>query len=132
MPDSPKHKTFQKGDELLREGETADEAYLILRGEVEIRKGSLTDHPTPIARLGKGEVIGELSMIDQHAHAATVIATEETEVSILSRAEFQRRLEKMDPLMRGVLNILVKRLRFTLDKTAVTTNDVNWTDWRKE
>ena len=49
---------------ILKEGKYSDAAYTILNGKVEIRMGAFGDNPQALAVLGKGDVIGEMSLSD--------------------------------------------------------------------
>ena len=122
--------TFSSNDYLVREGATDEAAFLITSGKVEIRKGELSNSPLTLAVLGKGEVIGEMALFDDHPHMASAIALEETKVSAISRDEFQRRAAYMDPVMRGIVTILIKRIRNLSDMVSAQTTDVNWSNWK--
>ena len=129
---SGRHRTFRVGDELLSEGKLTKVAYLIMDGEVEVRVGARTNHPKIVATLGKGEVIGELSMLDDDVPTATVVATRETKVSLLTRQQFQDRLESMDPVMKGVLRVLIRRIRTLMAEKAEGPDDQgDWSGWNK-
>jgi CRP/FNR family transcriptional regulator, cyclic AMP receptor protein len=123
--------TFEPNEKLLKEGERGDFAYLILSGKVNIVKGAMTNTPVTLAVVGKGEVVGEMSMFDDHAHMASVIAAEKTITTRISREQFQARLESMDPVMRGIMKLLGQRLRRTADDLTVEEVNVDWGNWRK-
>ena len=123
--------TFSPKDYLMREGTTVQAAFLITSGKVEIRKGEMSDNPKTLAVLGKGEVIGEMALFDDQPHMASAIALEETKVSAISRDEFQRRVAAMDPVMRGILKILVKRIRNLSEMALAETTEINWGDLKK-
>lgn len=57
------------GAELIREGERGDRMYCLVAGEVEVLRGSLV-----VVRLGPGETIGEMELIDMQPRSATVRA----------------------------------------------------------
>jgi len=111
MANDFKRQTFAANNYILKAGETSDSAYLILDGKVEIRMGAMGDEPTTLAVLGKGDVVGEMSLFDNSPHMASAIAIEKTVATTVSATEFLRRVDDMDPLMRGILKILVKRIR---------------------
>ena len=123
-------KTFKPNEHLFKEGSTSEAAYLIISGKVEIRKGDQSDHPQTLAILDKGEVVGEMSLFDDTPPMASAIAIEETVVSAISRDEFQRRVNSMDPVMRGIFKIMVNRIRKFTDGSG-KKSAVNWSDWRK-
>ena len=60
---------------LMVEQQPADKAYLILAGEVSVRR-----HGEEVARLGAGEVIGEMALINHKLRSATVVADSPLEV----------------------------------------------------
>ena len=60
---------------LMVEQQPADKAYLILSGEVSVRR-----HGEEVARLGAGEVIGEMALVNHKLRSATVVAATPLEV----------------------------------------------------
>lgn len=60
---------------LMVEQQPADKAYLILSGEVSVRR-----HGDEVARLGAGEVIGEMALVNHKLRSATVVADTPLEV----------------------------------------------------
>jgi len=60
---------------LMVEQQPADKAYLILSGEVSVRQ-----HGEEVARLGAGEVIGEMALVNHRLRSATVVAATPLEV----------------------------------------------------
>lgn len=60
---------------LMVEQQPADKAYLILAGEVSVRQ-----HGEEVARLGAGEVIGEMALLNHKLRSATVVADTPLEV----------------------------------------------------
>ncbi len=123
--------TFQEGDYLTKEGEFGDATYVILKGKVEIKIGRLNKNPQLLATRGPGDVIGEMALFDGKAHMATAIAIDKTVVNAMSRDEFRRRIEDMDPVMRGVMRLMVKRLREMADDLMKSDDEVNWASWRR-
>ena len=104
---------YPAGATVVEEGEDGDAVFLIVRGKVEIRSGTRSNHPRTLAVLGKGEVFGELAMFDGKHHMATAITREPTRVLALSRDEFHKRMATTDPVIRGVVMQMVKRFRQT-------------------
>lgn len=131
MPKGFEQLTFSPNDYLMREGATDEAVFLITSGKVEIRKGEMSETPMTLAVLGKGEVVGEMALLDGLPHMASAIALEETKVSAISRDDFHHRVAAMDPVMRGILKILIKRIREMSEKASAQTTDVNWGDWKK-
>jgi len=99
-------KVFYAGAQILKEGEAGDRAYLIQEGEVEIcRKGDI------IATLGKGELFGEMALIDDQPRMASARAITDVACVIISRATFREKLASADPFLRALINIFVRNIR---------------------
>ena len=124
--------TFQEGDFLTKEGEIGDSTYVILRGKVEIKIGRLNKNPQLLATRGAGDVIGEMALFDGKAHMASAIAINKTVVNAMSRDEFRRRIDDMDPVMRGIMRLMVKRLREMADDLMQSDDEINWASWRRK
>jgi CRP-like cAMP-binding protein len=129
-PDANRRK-FQRNDVILKEGSVSEHCYLILKGKVSVVKGMHGQTPRTVATLGKGNVFGEMALFDGHPHIATVVAIDDTEVYTMSRDEFQRMVDRMDPVMKGMVAMLVSRLRQTVDELVPKAADINWADWKK-
>ena len=104
-------RVFAKGQTLVKEGEVGADVFLIDKSKVEVRRGERHDFPYVFGVKGPGEIIGELAGFDDGAHVATVVALTETTATVMSRAEFQRRLAAMDPIMRSAILAVVRRAR---------------------
>ncbi len=133
MAEEPKFKrlTFKMNDVIVKEEAVSDAAYLVLKGRVAGQVGFHSENPRIVATLDKGNIFGEMALFDGHAHVATVIALEDTEVFAMSREHFKRLVASMDPVMKGIVRVLVSRLRQTVDELVPKASDVNWADWEK-
>ncbi len=59
------------GDKLLTEGTHPDAIYLVLEGELSV---SVKGRGTAIAHVGKGEIVGEMSLLESQPASATLCA----------------------------------------------------------
>ena len=64
-----------------------------------------------LATLKPGDHIGEMSLIDDQAHSATVKAEVVTDVLVLGRQQFLQILPENSAMAFGIMRVLVKRLR---------------------
>jgi len=115
-------KTYGPGERIFIEGDPAVCAYLIQEGRVEISMRK-DDDTVVIGTADKGEMLGEMALIDSRPRGASARCTEETTVLIVPKEEFDRRLENSDPVVKRLLQQLVRRLRdqtwATMDKSSV-------------
>ena len=122
---------FQKDKVILKEGTLGDAVYIIIEGKVEIRLGQFGKNPKTLVTRTRGDVIGEMALLDGKSHSASVVAVEDTVVNAMSPDEFRRRIGKLDPFMRGIMKMLVSRLRDATDYFRESKVEVNWIDWKR-
>ncbi|NQV81154.1 MAG: Crp/Fnr family transcriptional regulator [Alphaproteobacteria bacterium] len=113
---------------IFGEGQPGDNAYLIVSGRVEIRKGTATENPRIIAVLGPGDVVGEMALFDERPRMAEAVTLEDTEVIVVARDEFLKRLNEMNPVMKRMLQIMVGRVRGMTDEFMKRKGDSQWDD----
>jgi CRP-like cAMP-binding protein len=124
-----KKKVLPANKYILREGVVGDTAYLILDGKVEIRLGASSDTPKLLATLGEGDVIGEMSLFDNRPHMASAMAMRDTTVAVLTEDDFRQRVDSMDTVMRGILKIMIQRLRLVGNKEIIKSLRTDTTGW---
>ena len=78
--------------------------------------GTFSDNPAILATVKVGDVFGELALLEGRPHGAEAVATEPTEVLKISRQEFINRLNASDPVMKTVVNHLVRQLQGMMDE----------------
>lgn len=94
------------GRVLARQGTLGREFLLILEGAARVERNGKS-----IALLGRGDVIGEMSIIDGKPRSATVIAESPSSLLVIERRCFVALLETVPGLQRKLLVSLCERLR---------------------
>lgn len=115
---------FQRGQVVFREGDKSQEAYYIVNGLVEI---SLTaaHGVQSLAKIGPGEIFGEMGMIMDRPRSATATALENTTVEAISDKDFEQQIIQRPERLHVYLATLFERLRKTdLLLTASTSATV--------
>ena len=105
--------TYLADEAVVREGEIGDKLYIVFRGTVSVRRGPSDggDGARELARLGSGQVFGEMSLFDAETRSATVTAVEETEVLVLDRDRFYSLVQQRPQVLMEMCKVLVGRLR---------------------
>lgn len=111
---------------IFEEGELGDAAYLIMRGQVEIRKGMKTSNPQTLATLSKNAIFGEMALFDDSPRMAEAMARTNVELIAINRDEFNRRLDTIDPVMKAISMYLVGRVRHMATE-FMKRKDPRWT-----
>lgn len=110
---APERKEITEGQVLFDEGDSGAEAYLILSGHVEIYR-KIGNREEVIATVGRGGIIGEMSLIDNQPRMASARVLEGGQVSIIDENNFVARLENLnnsDKVLRRLIDVLVNRIR---------------------
>jgi CRP-like cAMP-binding protein len=97
---------FGPGQFIVRQGQVGTGLYVILSGSVKVLRGA-----DELARLGRGDFFGELSVIDQQPRNASVQAAESTEVLALASWDLLGLLESDAQLALNLIKGLVARVR---------------------
>lgn len=94
------------GQVLFEAGEVGDSMFVVASGLVQVKRGAEL-----IARLGPGEVVGEMGALDLEPRSATVVAAEPSRLIRLERNDLMDLLTDYPELMRGLAEMLVDRIR---------------------
>jgi CRP-like cAMP-binding protein len=81
--------TYEEGEELFREGDPADGAYIIEEGKVDVLSGQ-EGRPVNIGSLGKSDLFGEMAVILNQSRSATIRATQHLKVLKIDADVFLR------------------------------------------
>lgn len=118
----------KEGEVFIREGDPSDSVFIIQHGEVEvIKKEASSNQWYPLARLKKGESVGEVSLLDNNPRSASVRAAVDTillEIKIDDLNRISSDEETVISQIKGNLaREMGKRLRKTNETTVKTLHD---------
>ena len=109
-------KVFAEGDAVFKQGSTGRTAFIIQKGAVDIVLETPDGTEKLLANVGAGAIFGEMSLIDDNPRMATARVTEPTTVIVVTEQMFLQKLEKSDPFIRGLMNIMAETIRSMSDK----------------
>lgn len=90
---------------LIWEKTPADKAYLIVDGEVSVRKGG-----AEVARLGPGDVIGEMAIVNHKLRTASVVSVTPLEVIHFTKESLQSLLDEVPAFGEAIRGTTADRL----------------------
>lgn len=102
---------YKKGDTLLVQGQRSDALFILLTGKARVVVRDEREREVILSDLQPGECMGEMSLIDNAPHSATVRADTVCDVLVLESQAFARCLADNSSLSYGVMRGLVQRLR---------------------
>ena len=95
---------------IFREEEWGEHAFIIETGTVEIVKKT-TYGEKIIATISKGEMFGEMALIDDAPRMASARAVGLVKVKVIPREFVDKKIDAIDPFVRGLLRILSDHVR---------------------
>src|SRR5262245_50444416 len=101
------------GNTLFLAGDSDDDCYRIEDGLLKVTMVSRSGDERILAFVGRGDIVGELSIIDGLPRSASVVAVRDATLSCLSRTAFETFAKKHPELYKSLVEILAKRLRET-------------------
>jgi CRP-like cAMP-binding protein len=106
---------LEPGDVLFGQGEEADGLHVLERGLVQACRRLPGESELEYARLGPGDVLGEIPLLDGGLRSGTVRALEPTTALFLARADFTALVSRLHPtafaIKRQILAHACGRLR---------------------
>ncbi|NIM92923.1 MAG: cyclic nucleotide-binding domain-containing protein [Anaerolineales bacterium] len=119
---------FAKDDIIIKDGSDEHKLYIIIKGRARIiLRSDDKDEETVLAEVGEGEMLGEVSLVINAPHSATVAAKEPTEVITIERSDLFDLMEKSPELAAKIWHRLAmavgNRLRDTNFRYLSSTRD---------
>lgn len=106
-----KEISFREGKTIFKKGEIGNCMYIIYAGEI-----GIYDHETLLATFTKGDVFGELALLDAEPRSASAIVENDVLLFRIDQEDFFDLMEERNELLRSVLRILCQRIRNQNDK----------------
>jgi NADH dehydrogenase len=104
------HAHYRPGDYVFRRGDPATSLYIIQSGEVEVlRERDSLGVPEQIAVLRAGDFFGEMALVEERPHFASVRARTPLEVTVVGRNVFTQVSASLAPLRDLVANAIAQR-----------------------
>lgn len=125
-----KHMDLSAGQTLITEGLRIDALYIVLQGMFSVSVEAMGGQE--IARIGSGEILGEISFIDARPPSATVKALEESVVWAIPRSQLNIKLGQdvtfASHFYQAIAAFLSDRLRNTVSRLGSVEVDPNAPD----
>ncbi|MBF0408919.1 MAG: cyclic nucleotide-binding domain-containing protein [Candidatus Riflebacteria bacterium] len=118
-------RSVKSGTILVEEGKQIDSLFIVLDGIFSITVKALNHRE--IARIGAGEILGEMSCVDSRPPSATVTALSDSVVLAVNQTELTRALQTDIPFAarfyHAIAVFLSDRLRGTMQRMGYGDND---------
>ena len=102
----PDHISYSADDVIFQEGDYGDHMYVILEGEIDILVADKV-----MQTVGKGEIIGEMSLVQNNPRSATTVTRTGCKLIPVDRKRFAELVQKSPQFSIYVMRVLAERLR---------------------
>lgn len=118
-------RSFPAGSHVLAAEQPGEAVYFVLSGKLRIYLEEADGSTVTFAFLGPGDILGEMSLVDETLRSASAVTLEPSILLWLDRATFQRCLRTLPRLTLNLVRELTARLRRANEQiTALSTLDV--------
>ena len=94
-----------KGKTLIKEGERGREFFVLLEGEADVTK-----HGEHINTMKKGDFFGEIALVTKMPRTATVTATSDVDVLVITEHDFDGLMKRSPEIGRCIAEALAERV----------------------
>ncbi len=101
------------GDTLFEKGDPGDTLYVVVAGQLRAKDGNRT-----LNVLAAGDVLGEMAVLDGEPRSATITADEDSLLLCLDGETLYDLMDCYSPVARGIIHVLLQRLRARMADTA--------------
>ena len=99
-------RNYKAGDVIFREGDPADELFIVKSGKVEVRLDNRL-----LDTLPELSIFGEMALIDRSPRSATVVAATDATIVPVDEKQFLFLVTRTPHFALNVMRVLAQRLR---------------------
>lgn len=104
-------RDLHRGDVLFRQGDHADDLYIVISGRVAISNRSVDGRESVVALMEPDDLFGEMPIFDSQLRSAGARALEPSQVVVIGHAPVRKLYESHPELLWRVVDMLTRRLR---------------------
>jgi CRP/FNR family cyclic AMP-dependent transcriptional regulator len=104
-------RAYTPGETIFEEGKSGDMMYVIVEGEVEIRKRTSRTATKTLALFHAGDIFGEMALIEKKPRSATAIAIQPSKLLAMNDKLLEAMIDGNPDFARKMIRMLAERLR---------------------
>ena len=112
--DDIQNVTYPKGKVLFKQGEKGTAAYIVNSGAIGLYREA-QGRKIPLATVRKGELFGEMAVVDNSPRMATAFTLEESSLMVISVDMMMDKMRKADGFIRALISMMMSNLRHVHD-----------------
>ena len=111
-------RSFPAGTRVFHEGDQSDACYIVRTGAFRVTREHPDGRAITLANLGRGDIFGELAMLDGEVRSASVEALADGELLALPAADVRSLLARQPQTTVKLVAALVRRLRMANERIS--------------
>ena len=115
------HVRYMPGDELCRQGDHGDAAYIILDGDADVLVNSPSGQ-VRVAGVGRNDIVGEIAILCDVPRTATVVAKTDVDSLMVSKDGFFHLVTQFPQVGIEIMHELALRLHVTTQRLMEATS----------
>jgi CRP/FNR family cyclic AMP-dependent transcriptional regulator len=118
---------FNQGSMIFKENDEGADMYIIISGLVEIRKATGSSSSKILTTLQKGDMFGEMAIIEKQPRSASAVAVQPTRLLVLNEKLYDSMIGTNPDFARKMNKVLSERIRRAdaIIQNIMTTNRQN-------
>ena len=118
-------KLFPGGTNIITAEQPGEVVYIIMHGTVKIHIEQADGRDVTLAILGRGDTVGEMSLLDSAGRSASAVTLEDSLLLWMDKAAFQDCVREVPQISQNLVRILSRRVRLANELIqALATLDV--------
>jgi CRP-like cAMP-binding protein len=109
-------KSVLRGTSICAKGDPGSSLFVICQGMVKISVPSADGHDAVLNLIGKGDVFGEIALLDGRPRTADVVAITDCELFVIERRDFLPLVKEEPEIALKMIEILCAKLRQTTEQ----------------
>ena len=104
-------KRFKRHERIVEVGQPSHSLFIILSGTARVILSSEKGREIILSALQSGDCVGEMGLIDEQPHCATVVADSALDALVMDNAALRKCLLQNAPLTVAIMGGMVSRMR---------------------
>jgi CRP/FNR family transcriptional regulator, cyclic AMP receptor protein len=111
LADAGIQRDYPAGTVMVEQGETGVGLYVLIKGRAQVEQHLPDGADRQLALLGRGDMFGEMALLDSSPRSASVVAKEDTSALVLPIFDFRALLHNEADIAIKLLAVLARRVR---------------------
>ena len=111
-------RSYPKGVRVFHEGDDSDACYIVREGTLRVTREHSDGRAIALATLGRGDIFGELAMLDRGLRSASVETLSDCELLALPAPDVRRVISTHGDIAWKLILAITRRLRETNERVA--------------